>query len=98
MFFTLYDDGIQLSAALRDKMHPHKYCFVDIEDNLIIFTPTDDPTGYIIHGQGRRQKRITWCAAKRAIRIPESKRIYGESADNGTIVFEIKEESNNGKQ
>lgn len=87
-FFVNKQTGaFNCSAEVRDAIIPHKYVFIDIEDNRVIITPTDDEAGYkvsICHGQAK----ITYQAANRVLPLKNKVRIYGEKRQDGTLSFE----------
>jgi len=86
-FINKQTGAFNCSAEVRDAILPYKYVFIDIEDNRIIITPTEDEAGYkvsICHGQAK----ITYQAANKVLPIKDKVRIYGEKRKDGALSFE----------
>lgn len=90
-FVKRHNAILNLSSAVRDSILPHEYVQIEVENDDIVFIPTDDESKYkvSIPSKGQRQAKICIFYASGFIKIPIGIRLYGDRRSDGAIVIHI---------
>ena len=87
IFLRKHGNTVNLSSALRDRILPHLYVFVDVEDGMLILEPTDNQEGYKLVVSESGQAKMTYKKAAKFLELPDKTRIYGFASSDGKIVL-----------
>lgn len=87
LYIKRFGGTIAIPSIARDFILPHRYIRVNVTDDLVVLTPTNDENFYKLSISKDGQTRVAWRYANTFCPLPEKIEIPLTLNEDGTLSF-----------